>query len=224
MLGASRGLGRSVASELAARAADVTLIARDAVELEHAAVAIRDDGGYARTFSCDVTRLEELTPEFAGTDLVVNCAAILGPVLPVTDTSAEDLRAVLDSNVVGALAALRAFLPILSERRGRHVAVSSHSAIVATAGLGAYCASKAAFELLHRVAALEASEATVVLVRPGAVETRMQAALREGDSLLARSATAASASGRVHDPRRVATELLDRALVASHGETIECDP
>lgn len=224
VLGASRGLGRAVAAELAARSYDVTLVARNAAALEDAAAAIRVVGGSARTLACDVSDLERFAEGFGRPRLVVNCAAVLGPVRPVLDTAMHEVRSVFEANAVGAFAALRTFLPLLAERGGRFVAVSSSSAAIPTEGLAAYCASKAAFELLHRAAALESSRTTIVLVRPGAVETRMQAALREGTTPLAHSARAAATAGRVRSPGSVAAALIDAALTAAHGETVELAP
>lgn len=224
VLGASRGLGRAVAEELAHRDYEVTLVARDATALEDAAEAIRGAGRSARTLACDVIELERIADALGSPALVINCAAVLGPIRPVLDLDPHELRAVLETNAVGAVTALRALLPGLAERGGRYVAVSSSSAIQPTEGLSAYCASKAAFELLHLAAALESSRATIVIVRPGAVETRMQAALRKGASPLARGARSAAAAGLVRQPGPVAAALLDAALSAAHGATVELAP
>ena len=108
--GASRGLGRALARQLAEAGARVVLVARSAVELEQAVSEIRAAGGEAHGLSFDVGRKEDVYP-LAGAaaalvgpiDLLVHNASSLGPtpLRLLLDTECEDLCEVLETNLVG---------------------------------------------------------------------------------------------------------------------------
>jgi NAD(P)-dependent dehydrogenase (short-subunit alcohol dehydrogenase family) len=114
------------------------------------------------------------TVEWAGgIDILVNNAGygLIGPVAELDDV---DLREQLETNVVGAVAAVRAVVPhMAAQRRGCIVNIGSVSSLVATPYGGAYSASKAALHLLSDAlrAELLPFGIDVVVVRAGAVAT-----------------------------------------------------
>jgi NAD(P)-dependent dehydrogenase (short-subunit alcohol dehydrogenase family) len=69
-------------------------------------------------------------------------------------------------------------LPHLRERRGRVISVSSGAAVSAIGGWAAYCSAKAALNQFNAVLAVEEPLITAVAVRPGVVDTEMQAVIR----------------------------------------------
>jgi short-subunit dehydrogenase len=147
--GASSGIGRAAAIELARRGADVALAARREAELLQTAEECRRFGVRAVTIPTDVTREEECramveraTRELGPIDLLVSNAGF-AVFDRIGDASVADARAMMDTNYFGALHCARAVLPQMMERRrGAIVFVGSISGIMGYAGMGGYCASK----------------------------------------------------------------------------------
>ena len=114
--GASSGIGRAVAHELAAAGVRVVLAARRAGRLAEAVAAIRAAGGGAEAVVTDlrdeaaVERLVEgAVARHGRLDALVNNAAV-GHIRPVAEGRTEEWRAVLETNVLGTLVACRAAL------------------------------------------------------------------------------------------------------------------
>jgi NAD(P)-dependent dehydrogenase (short-subunit alcohol dehydrogenase family) len=153
VVGASGGLGRSIAIGLAQRGADVALLARRRERLEAAA---REAGPGALAIECDVTdegscrsAIDEAASGLGGIDALVYAPAI-GPLARLVDTDAETWRQVLDTNVVGAARITAAAIPHLEATSGMVAYLSSVSASLTPPwpGLGAYIVSKAALDKL----------------------------------------------------------------------------
>src|SRR4051794_38461180 len=144
--GASRGLGHALATALAGQGWRVVVDARDAERL-HAAFGTSDR---VTAIPGDVTDLRHRTvlAEAVGPrlDLLINNASELGPspLPPLADLRTDDLRRVLDVNVVAPLALVQAVLPALRASGGTVVDISSDAAVEAYAGWGGARASKAA--------------------------------------------------------------------------------
>src|SRR5687768_16044512 len=108
--GASRGLGRALAEELAAAGASVVLVARSEAELARAVDAIVGRGGEAHGLVADVGRKQDVYPLVGAAaalvgpiDLLMHNASSLGPtpLRLLLDTECEDLSQVLETNLVG---------------------------------------------------------------------------------------------------------------------------
>jgi NAD(P)-dependent dehydrogenase (short-subunit alcohol dehydrogenase family) len=215
--GASKGLGRALAEELAGQGARVVLVARGREEVERAAREIRASGGEAHALAYDVAD-KEAAHKIAGAaaalvgpiDVLVHNASTLGPVpMPMLlDTACEDLAAVLETNLVGPFRLTKIVAgSMLLRERGTVLFVSSDAAVEAYAGWGAYSVSKAAADHLARVFAAELPSVRFVSIDPGEMDTEMHAAaLPDADrATLARPADVA---------RRIAS-LVRRADVPS---------
>jgi NAD(P)-dependent dehydrogenase (short-subunit alcohol dehydrogenase family) len=160
--GASRGLGRSLALELARHGARVALVA-------HGIVAdVADKDAAHRIAGAAAGALGEV-------DLLVHNASALGPLPmpPLLDTHCEDLARVLEVNLVGPFRLTRALAGSMAlRRRGTVLFVSSDAAVEPYPGWGAYGVSKAAADHLARVWAEELRPAgvTVAAIDPGEME------------------------------------------------------
>src|SRR5438552_760099 len=108
--GASRGLGRALAEQLAAAGARVVLVARDPRPLGDVVAAIRASGGIAHAVAADIAD-KDATHRIGGQahglvgeiGIAIHNASILGPtpLRLLLDTECEDLAAVLEANLVG---------------------------------------------------------------------------------------------------------------------------
>jgi len=163
--GASSGIGRAVAHELAAAGMRVVLAARRAGRLDEAVAAIHAAGGSAEAVATDLrdeAQVERLIDGAAARhgrlDVLVNNAAV-GYIRPVAEGRSEEWRVVLETNVLAPLIACRAALRhMLPRGAGDIVNMTSASAHEAWPYLAAYSASKAAVHTLSR--ALRAEVAT----------------------------------------------------------------
>jgi NAD(P)-dependent dehydrogenase (short-subunit alcohol dehydrogenase family) len=153
VVGASSGLGRSIAIGLAGRGARVALLARRRDRLDAAA---SEAGPGTLAIACDVTdeassraAIEEAAAGLGGIDALVYAPAI-GPLARLVDVDAETWRRVFDTNVVGAARITAAAIPHLTATTGTVVYLSSVSASLTPPwpGLGAYVVSKAALDKL----------------------------------------------------------------------------
>ena len=193
LTGASRGLGRAVATALSERGWRLVVDARDAGRLSAAVDALaRSDLVTAVPGDVADARHRATLAEAVGPrlDLLVNNASELGPSpLPsLADLSADDLRHVLEVNVVAPLALVQAVLPALRAAGGTVVNISSDAAVEAYAGWGGYGAGKAALDQLTAVLAIEQPELRVYAVDPGDMATDMHQAAFPGEDISDRPA------------------------------------
>jgi NAD(P)-dependent dehydrogenase (short-subunit alcohol dehydrogenase family) len=121
------------------------------------------------------------------------------------------MRAQLDVNVIGTLAVIQAFLPLLRRARGRIVNVGSTSGRIAGPFIGPYCASKFALEAMSRTlrAELRPAGVSVSVVEPGIVRTGLWEKVRAGEAALAGALELAS-----DDPYAVAFGRRQEQLAA----------
>jgi NAD(P)-dependent dehydrogenase (short-subunit alcohol dehydrogenase family) len=175
--GASSGIGRATARELVARGWRVFGSVRreedeGALEAE-GMIPVRLDVTDAKSVEAAWDQVKRAL-DGETLNALVNNAGVTG-YGPLEHTSAEQLQAILEVNVIGVHRVTRAFLPLLRVARGRIVNVSSTSGRFALPFLGAYAASKHALEAWSDSLRREVAEAgvTVVIVQPGRVDTRM---------------------------------------------------
>jgi len=179
--GASRGLGRALAVELAADGWDLVIDARGAGPLGETARRAEQLGARVRCVPGDVAEPEHRRDlvtaacSLGNLGLVVNNAGTLGPSpLPrLASVEAGVLAEVLAVNAVAPLALVQLALPMLRANHGTVVAVTSDAATEAYEGWGAYGASKAALEQFHHVLAAEEPDVVVIRFDPGDMRTKM---------------------------------------------------
>lgn len=186
--GASRGIGEATARYLAAQGARVVLAARSTAAISAIAAQIRDTGGQASAFACDVSDaaqvhalIDHARQTFGGIDVLVNNAGTIEPIARLADSDPADWGKIVDINFKGVYHGLRAALPpMVAQGHGTIINISSGAATSALEGWSHYCATKAAVLSLTRCADKEYREAgiTVVGLSPGTVATEMQVAIR----------------------------------------------
>jgi len=179
--GASRGLGEVISRVLAERGYDLVVGARNPGPLQDVAESISQKGLRVVPVAGDVTdasvraRLVSAAGELGGLDLLVNNASELGDIGPLMEFDVQRFGRVFPVNAGAPIALIQLAVPLLAERRGLIVNVTSDAAQAAYPGWGPYGASKAALELLTRTLATELRDRGVsaVIVDPGDMRTRM---------------------------------------------------
>lgn len=186
--GASRGIGRAIAIELAARGYDIALnYLRDDAGAAEVVAAIEAAGQRATLFRADVAYAVEVASMFSALDeartplsVVVNNAGITRDTL-LGASEPLDFDAVLAVNLAGVVNVCReASRRMISRRRGSIVNISSVAAQRPGRGQSNYAASKGAVEALTRALAVELAPRGVRVnaVAPGVINTAMTADLR----------------------------------------------
>ena len=163
--GGARGLGAATADRL--RQDGVHVVTLDlAGEVDH---------------QLDVTderALASVVAELGPVDILINSAGIVGPGVPLLETRAEDWRRVLDVNVLGTVATMRAFIPGMVDRGwGRVVNFASMAGKDGNPNLSIYSASKAAVIALTKSAGKELATTGVLVnaIAPAVISTPMNA-------------------------------------------------
>jgi NAD(P)-dependent dehydrogenase (short-subunit alcohol dehydrogenase family) len=179
--GASRGLGRALATALSTRGWRLVVDGRDPERLAAAAAALpRPDlvTAIAGDVADPAHRAALAAASGDGLDLLVNNASELGPtpLPPLAGLPPDAFERVLRVNAVAPLALLQEVLPALRAAGGRVIDVSSDASVEAYAGWGGYGASKAALDLLTAVLAVEEPGLRWYAVDPGDMATDMHAA------------------------------------------------
>jgi len=185
--GASRGIGRAIAERLAAQEATVVAAARG----DHAndcVAALKTRGLKAEALSVDVTDAAALESVPAGIvdrhgrlDIVISNAGITRDQL-LMRMKREDWDAVLATNLTAMFVLAQAAMrPMLKQRGGRIIAVSSVVGQMGNAGQTNYAASKAGLEGFVKALAREVASRTITVnaVAPGMIETDMTRAVAE---------------------------------------------
>jgi 3-oxoacyl-[acyl-carrier protein] reductase len=181
--GSTRGIGRAIAEALSECGARVAIVGRDISRAEEAAAAI---GKGSKGFAADVSDtaavaklVSDVEAAFGGIDILVNNAGITRDNL-VMRLKDEDWDAVLNANLRGAFASIRAASRGMMKRRsGRIINIASIVGLMGNKGQANYAASKAGLIALTKSVAKELGSRNILVnaVAPGFIETEMTEAM-----------------------------------------------
>jgi short-subunit dehydrogenase len=182
--GASSGIGRALAVELARRGASVGLLARRAESLQEVVREIETASGRAVALTADVqdaasmrAAADDLRARFGRIDVLIANAGVGGRI-GNAEFDAHDVAHVLGVNVVGAANSVAAVLPEMRARgRGHLVAISSLAGYRGLPKSAPYCASKAALTAMFESLRLDlrGTGLDVTIIYPGFIKTPLTA-------------------------------------------------
>ena len=185
--GASRGIGRAIAVQIARRGGNVACVATSAANCDETVAACRELGVEALPLGVDVSHTDEVAEvvkqvqkELGGLHVLVNNAGVTRDQILMRMTE-EDFDTVLDINLKGAWNFTRAAARSLMKCSGRLINISSVVGLTGNAGQSNYAASKAGLIGLTRSVAKELASRGVCVncVAPGFIDTDMTADIAE---------------------------------------------
>lgn len=174
--GASRGIGRALALELARCEKEVLIIGRNEEQLKETQQLNSNITYLALDISLPESweKIRNFTPEKI--DTLINNAGILGTFAPVTKIEYADWQKTIATNVTPAL-----FLTSILFNKlhaGKVLNIGSGAAYFPIKGWTNYCVSKAALSMLTRCWQIETDSVAVASVQPGIIDTDMQTVIR----------------------------------------------
>jgi 3-oxoacyl-[acyl-carrier protein] reductase len=185
--GAGRGIGEAIAKRLASEGAKVAVVSRTESNSARTAEALNAiTPGTAKPYAVDVADFDavqkigdQILADFGRCDILVNNAGITRDTLAMR-MSSDDWDIVLQTNLKGAFNMTRCVLrPMVKQRSGRIINISSVSGLIGLAGQANYAASKAGLIGMSKSIAREVASRgiTVNVIAPGFIETDMTAGL-----------------------------------------------
>lgn len=230
--GASQGIGRAIAIRLAAAGAQVACVARNVEKLESTVTAIREAGGNAQVYPCDVTNREnveqvvdDVAERWERVDILVNNAGVTRDTL-LPRMSDEQWDEVIFTNLRAAfLLARAASRHMLRARYGRIVNISSVSGLIGNPGQTNYSASKAGLIGFSRSLSRELAgrNVTVNAVAPGFIESEMTSRMGEDAVAEASKRIPAKRLGRADEVADGVLYLCSMAAAYVTGQVLTID-
>ena len=233
--GGSRGIGAGIVKAFAAEGARVALVYRGHREAADQVVKeVTAAGGTALALQCDVSDVEaadrlvrQVHGQWGRVDILVNNAGIVRDGLFIR-LEPKDWHEVLATNLTGTFNFCRAvtYDPMLKQRRGRIINVSSVAADYVNQGQTNYAASKGAINAFTRALAVELAgrNVTVNAIAPGFIATDMSAAIRnKAGDFIEKKLIPLKRIGQPEDIARVAVFLASDDSAYMTGQVLTVD-
>ena len=180
--GSRRGIGKSIALELAKEGAKVVVSDIDLKECQNVCDEIKKIGSDAIAIKCDVSKksdvdamIKKTIQKFKRIDILVNNAGVL-LMKPFVQMTERDWDFILDINLKGVFLCTNAVAKqMLKQKSGKIISIASIAGEVGFMNISAYCASKAGIINLTRELAMELSpyNINVNVIAPGVIATKM---------------------------------------------------
>ena len=228
--GASQGIGRAIALDLAKHGATVALAARSLDKLESLAAEITSAGGTARAFALDVTSEDSIKScakavlaDLGACHILVNNAGITRDGLALRMKLA-DFEDILRANLTGSFLLTQAVISSMMKARwGRVINITSVVGETGAAGQANYAASKAGLIGLTKSLAREFASRNITInaVAPGFISTAMTDALTDDQKSSILAQVPLGRYGTVDDIASAVTFLASDAAAYITGHTLD---
>ena len=230
--GASRGIGEAIARKFCQEGASVMLCSRSAESVAAITESLSNEGGDAKSTQADISSKDDVDAlvdltlqEFTRVDILVNNAGITRDTLFMRMKD-EDWDAVIQTNLTGTAYCMRAVTrPMMRQRGGRIINISSVIGIVGNAGQANYAASKAGMIGLTKSVAKEVGSRSITVnaITPGFITTDMTEKISEADQQKMLEMIPASSFGTPEDVAETALFLASDAARYITGQAIQVD-
>jgi len=194
--GASRGIGKAIALAFADAGADLAIASRKIADLEVVAHEVKALGrkclpvpAHSRKVDDLKNLVEKTMAEYGHIDVLVNNAASNPAMGPIVDTEEKIYDLIMETNLKGYFILSQFAGRVMREQRsGVIINISSAGGVSPAAGLGPYCISKAAINMLTKAMALEMGPYNVRVnaIAPRIVKTQFSQALWSNEKLMAK--------------------------------------
>ncbi len=182
--GGSRGIGKAIAERFAEEGCNLMLASRTKLELEKTAKSINKQFSVkVCSYQTDIgienkvaSMVQQTITEFGEIDILVNNAAIIGPMGEISKINGQKFLDTLKNNIGGTVFCTKAVIPYMkSHKQGCIINLSGGGGLYPLPYFDAYSASKAAIVRLTENFALELEkfDINVTAISPGAVNTKM---------------------------------------------------
>ncbi len=218
VVGAGRGIGRSIALAFAGAGARLLLAARTDSELNNVAEDCRKLGGQAQVTTADISRWEDAQKlaaagidQYGSVDVLVNCAGVYGPIGSLSESDPQAWIKAVEVNLFGTFHVCRAIVPHMRQRRqGKIILLGGGGATAPLPNFSSYAASKAGVARLGDTLAEELRESNVQVnvIAPGLVDTRLQ------DDVLAAGANAGALYEKIREARETGKGAVSPDIAA----------
>lgn len=205
VVGAGRGIGRSIALAFAGAGAPLLLAARTGAELSSVAEDCRKLGAQAQFTIADICRWQDAQDlaaagidHYGSVDVLVNCAGVYGPIGSLSESDPQAWIKAVEVNLFGTFHLCRALVPHMKQRRhGKIILLGGGGATAPLPNFSSYASSKAGVARLGDTLAEELREwnVQVNVIAPGLVDTRLQ------DEVLAAGAKAGALYEKIREAR-----------------------
>jgi NAD(P)-dependent dehydrogenase (short-subunit alcohol dehydrogenase family) len=222
--GASRGIGKAIAQAFSDAGAGVAISGRKQPALDEAAAEIGKKGVRVLPVEAHSRKPEDLRrlmgtvkAEFGRLDILVNNAAANPVMAPLVEIEEATFDVIMDTNLKGYFILSQLAAKLMVEQGGGSILnISSVGGISPDKGLGVYCISKAAINMLTRALAVELGEHNIRVnaLALGVVQTRFSQALWTNEPLMAEEMRH-TPLGRISQPEEVARMALAMVSDAS---------
>ena len=232
--GGTSGIGLALVRGMADAGADVVPISRRQEQVEAAAAEVESRGKRSARITGDVSdrasldaALQQVLAEFAGVDILVNCAGITKRT-PTIDVSDQEWGSIIETNLTGTWRSCQVFgRHMLDRGYGRIINIASLASFVGLFEVAAYTASKAAVAGLTRALAVEWGErgVNVNAIAPGVFRTALNSNLLDGTERGKefRLRTPLKRFGRVEELAGACVFLASEAASFVNGEVLAVD-
>lgn len=184
--GGSGDIGKTTAELFLKEGAKVAIVGTNDEKL----AKVKESLGDVLTIRADVTKEEEVKSyvektieEYGKIDVFFNNAGTEGKIAPIIDQDIDEVRKVMDINVIGVFMGLKYVIPIMQKQRsGSIINTSSDAGLAGSPGLSPYVASKHAVVGLTKTAALEVAKDNIRVnsINPTNIEGRMMESIESG--------------------------------------------
>lgn len=184
--GGSGDIGKTTAELFLKEGAKVAIVGTNDEKL----AKVKESLGDVLTIRADVTKEEEVksyvektVEEYGRIDVFFNNAGTEGKIAPIIDQDIDEVRKVMDINVIGVFMGLKYVIPIMQKQRsGSIINTSSDAGLAGSPGLAPYVASKHAVVGLTKTAALEVAKDNIRVnsINPTNIEGRMMESIESG--------------------------------------------